>query len=137
MSAHIARPAARVSAAEWRGLAIGIEERGAGLVYRVRTVHDDPVNMTTVVQTEDESEAVAAWRYWSASLRLPRLIERAPDDFHALETRFGQLLVRPRAARRRGSPLIARRPRRLARRKPGRAQDLRVHAGEREIIARS
>lgn len=136
MSVSIASASA-APAVEWRGLAIGVEERDNGFLYRVRMVHDDPINATVIVQTEDEAEAVAAWRYWSASLRLPRLIERRPGQFHALESRFGDLLVRPRAARRRGSPLFGRRPRRCAIREMGQKGDLPVHAGEREIIARN
>ena len=136
-AASAASTASAPAAAEWRGLAICIEERDDSFFYRVRMIHDDPANVTVLVQTADEQEAVVAWRYWSASLRLPRLVERAPGVYHALETRFGGMLVRPRAARRRGSPLFARRPRRLAMRKPGRAQSLRVHTGEREIIARN
>lgn len=133
-----ARPAAfQPPAAQWRGLAIGVEEREGRFLYRVRMVQDDSVQAATLVQTEDEREAVAAWRYWSASLRLPRLVERAPDDFHALEWRCGALFVRPRAARRRGSPLFARRPRRCATREPGARGPMPVHAGEREMIARS
>ncbi|MCB1545442.1 MAG: hypothetical protein KDJ30_14530, partial [Rhodoblastus sp.] len=71
-----ARPALQPSqsAVEWRGLAIGVEERNGRFLYRVRMVHDDPLQAATLVQTEDEREAVAAWRYWSASLRLPRLV---------------------------------------------------------------
>lgn len=121
----------------WEGLAIGVEERDGRFLYRVRTVHRDPIQAATLVQTEDEREAVAAWRYWSASLRLPRLVERAPDDFHAMEWRCGALVVRARAARRRGSPLFGRRPRRCATRKPGARGAMPVHAGEREIIARN
>jgi len=132
-----ARPAAfQPPAAQWRGLAIGVEEREGRFLYRVRMVQDDSVQAATLVQTEDEREAVAAWRYWSASLRLPRLIERKPGQFHALESRIGDLLVRPRAARRRGSPLFSRRPRRPAFRAVGRMQGLAVHTGEREIVAR-
>ena len=123
---------------DWRGLAIGVEERGDGFVYRVRMVHDDPVNMTTLAETADEREAVAAWRYWAATLRLPRLVESAPGAYHTMEWRLGALLVRSRAARRRGSPLFARRPARLARRTVARGHHgASVHAGEREIIARS
>ncbi len=127
-------PAASV---QWRGLAIGVDERDGRFLYRVRMVHDDPVQAATLVQTEDEREAVAAWRYWSSSLRLPRLVERAPEEFHALEWRCGALVVRARAARRRGSPLFARRPRRCAIREPGARGEMPVHAGEREIIARN
>lgn len=124
-------------AARWQGLAIGVEEREGRFLYRVRMVHDEPVNGAVIVQTEDESEAIVAWRYWSASLRLPRLIENAPGQFQPLETGLGQLLVRPRAARRRGSPLFGRRSRRSAHRKVGRLDGQPVHAGEREIIARN
>ncbi|MFV0280635.1 MAG: DUF6101 family protein [Rhodoblastus sp.] len=120
----------------WRGLAIGVDERQGRFLYRVRLVHEDPVQAATLVQTEDEREAVAMWRYWSASLNLPRLVERAPEDFHALEWRCGALVVRARAARRRGSPLFARRPRRCAIRKMGAEGPMEIHAGEREIIAR-
>lgn len=63
--------------ARWQGLAIGVEERDGRFLYRVRMVHDEAINGATIVQTEDENEAVVAWRYWSASLRLPRLIEKA------------------------------------------------------------
>lgn len=136
-----ARPAASLPAAtphvDWRGLAIGVEEREGRFLYRVRLVHEDPVQAATVVQTEDERDAVAAWRYWSASLKLPRLVERAPGDYHAMEWRCGELVVRARAARRRGSPLFCRRPRRCAIREMGQKGDLPVHAGEREIIARN
>ena len=134
-AACVERPAH--AATDWRGLAIGVEERGAAFVYRVRMVHDDPVNMTTLVQTEDEREAVVAWRYWAGALRLPRLIESAPGRFHALERRFGALLVRDRAPRRRGSPLFGRRPARLARRRVAQGQTPRIHSNEREIIARN
>ncbi|HMN73131.1 MAG TPA: DUF6101 family protein [Rhodoblastus sp.] len=135
-----ARPALAETAAPriaWQGLAIGVEERNGRFLYRVRMVHEDPVQAATLVQTEDEREAVAAWRYWSASLRLPRLVERAPGDFHALEWRCGALVVRARAARRRGSPLFGRRPARCAIRKVGARDPMPVHAGEREIIART
>lgn len=137
MSACAALPQPSCPRIEWRGLAIGVEEREGRLLYRVRMVHDDPVQAATLVQTEDEREAVAAWRYWSASLRLPRLVERAPEDFHALEWRFGALVVRARAARRRGSPLFGRRPRRCAFRQVGAKDAMAVHSGEREIIARN
>lgn len=134
-----ARPALQQITArvEWRGLAIGVDEREGRFLYRVRMVHDDPVQAATLVQTEDEREAVAAWRYWSASLRLPRLVERAPDEFHAMEWRCGALVVRTRAPRRRGSPLFARRPRRSAIRAMGAKGPMPLHAGEREIIARN
>jgi hypothetical protein len=124
-------------AVQWRGLAIGVDERDGRFLYRVRLVHDDPAQVATLMQTEDEREAVAAWRYWSASLKLPRLVERAPGDYHAMEWRCGELFVRARAARRRGSPLFARRPRRCAIREMGAKGDRSVHAGEREIIARN
>ena len=95
------RPAASLPAAtphvDWRGLAIGVEEREGRFLYRVRLVHEDPVQAATVVQTEDERDAVAAWRYWSASLKLPRLVERAPGDYHAMEWRCGELVVRVEA----------------------------------------
>ena len=123
--------------ARWQGLAIGVEERDGRFLYRVRMVHDEAINGATIVQTEDENEAVVAWRYWSASLRLPRLIEKAPGQYQPLETGLGALLVRPRAARRRGSPLFGRRSRRSAHRKVGRLDGQPVHAGEREIIARN
>lgn len=72
------RPEYETGIPQWRGLAIGVEERDGAFLYRVRMVHDDPVNGTMLVQTKDENEAVIAWRYWSAMLRLPRLIERRP-----------------------------------------------------------
>ncbi len=137
MSARAASVPTTAARVEWQGLAIGVEERDGRFLYRVRMVHDDPIQVATLVQTEDEREAVAAWRYWSASLGLPRLVERAPEDFHALEWRCGALFVRARAPRRRGSPLLGRRPFRCALRKPGAKGDMPVHAGEREIIARS
>ncbi len=136
MSACPAPTETAASRTVWQGLAIGVEERDGRFLYRVRTVHDDPVQVATLVQTEDEREAVAAWRYWSASLGLPRLVERAPGDFHAMEWNFGALVVRARAARRRGSPLFGRRPFRCAIRKMGDKGAMPVHAGEREIIAR-
>ncbi|MFT4096828.1 MAG: DUF6101 family protein [Rhodoblastus sp.] len=134
MSALAATTTARI---DWQGLAIGVEERDGRFLYRVRMVHADPLQAATLIQTEDEREAVAAWRYWSASLRLPRLVERAPGDFHAMEWNCGALVVRARAARRRGSPLFGRRPARSAIRKMGDKGAMPVHAGEREIIARN
>jgi hypothetical protein len=131
------RPEDETGIPQWRGLAIGIEERGGTFLYRVRMVHDDPVNATLLVQTEDEKEAVIAWRYWSATLRLPRLIERAPDDFHAMEWRLGALVVRSRTPRRRGSPLFSRRPRRMRTRAIGRSGATSIYRDEREIIARN
>lgn len=117
-----------------RGLAIGLRPCAEGFVYRISLMGDQQ-KTAALHETADESEAVAIWRRCASEFGLPRFIERAPDDFVMVEARMGALAVRPRKPRRRGSPLIGRRPRLSLRRAASAGVDC-VHRGEREIIAR-
>jgi hypothetical protein len=123
-----------VPVAAYAGVVLAMAENASGKPYQVSLAHSDPDLSVTLLQAEDDGEAMAGWQHWARLLALPALVDRGaaadPDS-----------CVPPGAEttasfRRQSSPsTVARRPRFLVRRKPGRAElQSVVHRGEREIV---
>ena len=102
----------------------------------LQLLHDDPALTLPVFVARDGDDLIAEWRCWGDRLSLPLLIVDEDGAVIEIAARLGAVRVSPPLARRHHSHFIDRRPRFLARRKPGRAA-----AGERvaghEIIARA
>jgi hypothetical protein len=99
----------------YRGVALGVLiAEATDFLYTVRLVHADSDLDVTLALCDDETDAQAAWRRWAATLRLPRLVERADGEFD-----IDRSAAPDPIERRRGRPTLRRRNRFLARRKMG------------------
>jgi hypothetical protein len=101
--------------------------------------HRDPSLSIPVFVAHDGVDVVAEWQMWARILGRPLLVT---DDAGGLREPFARLggvrVARPVRRRRRHGPLSKRRPLMPFRRRPSRlADELPVHRGEREIIARN
>ncbi len=121
----------RVPVAAYRGVALDVRAaENGGASYRLSLAHQDPELDVVLAETLDGGAVAADWKYWAHWLDLPRLEARdgqlAPTSAVAAMEGF---------ARRRNGSVTKRRPRFLARRKPGVAERVEtVIAGEREIV---
>lgn len=106
------------------------------LMVVLELMHTDPALSVPLAVAEDFDGVVADWRAWGRIFRLPLVLVEADGLAHIVENRLGAVTLKSVAPRRR-SVLNRRRPRFLARRQPGRPGPQPVHAGEREIIART
>jgi hypothetical protein len=122
----------------YRGVAIRVlpgasEEHDS---FAVVLSHTDPGLEVTLFEAQDDSEIIAEWRKWAATLGLPLVMEGLDGRSVVAATRLGDVEIsrpRPRRAR---SFLKNRRPRFLTRRRAGTPSLVPfVHYGEREIIA--
>ncbi len=130
------RVAVPVSAYEGVALTLDADAHGA-LAYRLQLIHADRDLSVALEEAPDDHDIVADWRLWSRFFRLPALVERQPGAIEQAEPALGALLL-GRATPDRRVKRSKRRPRFLQRRKMGRLGETpEVHAGEREIIARS
>ncbi len=122
----------------YRGVAIRIVPGAAEDQDRIAVVlsHTDPGLEVSLFEAADDSEVIAEWRKWGATLGLPLVMEGLDGRSIVAESRLGDVAVsrpRPRRAR---SFLKSRRPRFLTRRRTGTPSLVPfVHFGEREIIA--
>ncbi len=123
----------------YQGVALTLAPDASGtLAYRLHLVHADRDLSVALDEAPDDHDIVADWRLWSRFFRLPALVERRSGSIERADPALGDLLLGRGAADRRARGVGKRRPRFLARRKPGRpAGEGSVHAGEREIIART
>ncbi len=121
----------------YKGVALCLRPDAEGqLVYQVRLVHRDSDLSVLLDEAADDSDVIADWRLWARVLGRPALVEREIGYFETISAdpeaveRSGALTRRKRA--------LKRRPRILSRRKRGIWPAApAVHAGEREIIART
>ncbi|GGE91790.1 hypothetical protein GCM10007285_19220 [Stappia taiwanensis] len=109
-----------------------------GLKVRIGLKHRDPA-LSIELATSDSIEGVADdWCAWGRALSLPLLMVEPDGSCQDLGAATGDLAGRAPLPRRRVAALTGHRPRFLVRRKPGSGANLlRVHRGEREIIART
>jgi hypothetical protein len=120
----------------FRGVAARAIEDGEGSVtVTLELLHSDPMLAVPLLVAEDLDDVAADWRAWSDAYRLPMLLIEADGVARTLEESLGAVKTEPPKERRRGRPLGARRPRFLARRKPGHL-GLRLVVDGEEIIAR-
>lgn len=100
--------------------------------------HKDPSLSIELYSAENSDDVVAEWQLWSRSLGLPALVAGSEGGFHAPFPQLGAVRIKPPTQRRRRrSPLSKRRPRFLARRRPGISRGAPTVHHEREIIARN
>jgi len=134
------RMALNMPVAAFAGIALRLiaGQGGALETLAVELEHEDPSLTLPLFLTSQTDEALAEWRAWSRALSLPMLLAEANEASRALCARIGLRAGRPRPRRRRRSPLKGRRPSILLRRANGQlTRPIRVHRGEREIIARN
>ena len=121
----------------YRGIAARMATNPA--TGKVRVVlelnHRDPKLTLTLAEAEGSADLAADWLAWSRALRLPMLI----IDHNGMVSRpdevVGAIKKRTPKSRRMHSYFASRRPRFLARRKPGWNREPEIIAGE-ELIAR-
>jgi hypothetical protein len=102
---------------QYRGVGLSVlVAEATDFLYQVRLIHADPELGVTLADCSEEEDARGLWRRWAAALGLPRLIERADNEF---EIDRSSPEDRP-FERRRGRATLRRRNRFLARRKMGR-----------------
>lgn len=135
------RIALNVPVKAFRGVSIRlVPEHGdqpAGVAVYLE--HIDPALSIELYSAPNSDDVVAEWQLWSRVLGVPCLVAGSDGALSEPFPRLGAVRFKaPAQRRRRRSSLAARRPRFLTRRRPGvsRVVPL-VHAGEREIIARS
>jgi hypothetical protein len=120
-----------------RGLILSARAEGEATRYCVSLLSGDIGAETLVHQTEDQREAALIWKRCAEELRLPLYIAQGENDYVLVEDRLGALAVRTRKARKRGSPLSARRSRISLRRDTVNPWKPLETFEEYEIIARS
>jgi hypothetical protein len=120
----------------FRGVAArAIEDAQANVTVTLELLHNDPMLCVPLLVAENLDDIAADWRAWAEAYRLPMLLIEADGVARTLEESLGAVRTeapRPRRARR---LTHERRPRFLARRKPGNLGLRLVIDGE-EIIAR-
>lgn len=120
----------------FKGVAARAMEDGEGEVtVTLELHHENPKLSVPLLVACDLFDVAADWRSWSELFDLPMLMVESDGRVTALEETFGKLRTAEPSTRRRSSHR-GRRPRFLARRKPGGLGMRMVLAGE-EIIARS
>jgi hypothetical protein len=120
----------------YAGVAVRIESLGwsGGLRVVVELMHRDPALSLPLVVADEPEDVAADWQAWGRALNLPLLVVTEDGTVKAMVDRIGALVVSESKPRRRYSFFADRRPRFLARRKPGRAGPMERLTG-REIIA--
>lgn len=125
-----------LSARAFRGVAARAMEDASGAVtVTLELLHEDSRLSVPLLVASDLYDVAADWRSWSELFSLPMLMVEADGTVTSLEETLGNLRKASPADRRR-SAARGRRPRFLARRKPGGLGMRMVVSGE-EIIARS
>jgi Family of unknown function (DUF6101) len=101
--------------------------------------HVDPALSIELYSAENSDDVVAEWQLWSRVLGVPPLVAGRDGTLTEPFPRLGGVRHKaPAQRRRRRSPVARRRPRFLARRRPGVTRIVPLmHAGEREMIARN
>ena len=122
----------------FKGIAARAMENECGEVtVTLELFHVDPKLCVPLLVASDLFDVAADWRGWADLFNLPMLMVEANGSVTALEETLGQLRAARAAPRRaRSSAHRARRPRFLARRKPG-GLGMRMVISGVEIIART
>ena len=125
-----------ISARSFAGVAArAMEDETGDITVTLELHHEDPKLCVPLLVACDLYDVAADWRGWAEIFQLPMLMVEADGSVTALEETFGAMKRNDPAARRRASHR-GRRPRFLARRKPGGLGMRMVVSGE-EIIARN
>jgi hypothetical protein len=134
------RMAVSVPLASFLGVAIRIMPPSAETdgAFAVVLEHRDPALSIPVFVAPDGADVIAEWQLWARMLGRPLLVADAGGGLREPFHRLGKLHVGTVAARRRRQGAVhMRRPVIQFRRRPTRIGTVRIHCGEREIIARN
>ena len=126
-----------LAVATYRGVALCLRPGQDGrLIHQVRLIHRDHDLSVLLDEALDDRDIIADWRLWARVLGRPALVERDAGLFETISAEPAATEAGG-ALNRRKRPL-KRRPKILARRKAGVWSGMpTVHAGEREIVART
>lgn len=127
----------KLNIAEYSGVALSVG--GDADMVVITLEHRDPSLSVPLMTSARSDEIAVAWRMWASALSLPRLVCDGARHARAIEAgAIGSGAIGPAPRRRRRNAVSHRRPRILMRRKPGAGlAGMNVHAGEREIVART
>ncbi len=107
-------------------------------VIAVVLEHNDPALSLTLCRACENSDVVADWRSWARALGLPLLVVQSDGRLREAFARLDRVWTGSPIGRRRRSSMRGRRASIPLRRGHGSlARMARIHAGEREIIARN
>ena len=125
-----------VPVTSYDGVAVRMEprDRAGGIRVIVELMHRDPALSLPLVVANEPEDVAADWQAWGRALNLPLLVVGEDGTVKAALARVGALVMAETKPRRRHSFFADRRPRFLARRKPGRPELMERLTG-REIIA--
>ncbi len=133
--------AVNLPVAAYLGVAIRMEPATSASAAAIAIVleHHDPALSLTLCRACESSDVVADWRAWGRALGVPLLVAQSDGCLREPFARLGGVCTAaPIARRRRRSSLRGRRASLPLRRGRGSLSRMaRVHAGEREIIARN
>ncbi len=128
----------RLSLRAFRGVAMAcVRGEDGEFVFRLELAHPDPARSVRIADVVDAGEAAEVWESWAAASGLPLLVVDGDGRMRSPVARLGPLYVLPPYVRRWGRPTRGRRPGRANLRAVGSLAGADVHAGEREIIART
>ena len=120
----------------FKGIAArAMEDSNGEVTVTLEMHHENPKLSVPLLVACDLFDVAADWRSWSELFDLPMLMVESDGRVTALEETFGKLRTSEPASRRRSSHR-GRRPRFLARRKPG-GLGMRMMLEGEEIIARN
>lgn len=119
----------------FRGVAARAMEDASGtIMVTLELNHPDPKLSVPLLVATDLYDVAADWRGWAEIFDLPMLMIEADGTMQSLDDTLGRIKASAPTPRR-ASPNRGRRPRFLARRKPG-GLGLRMSVAGEEIIAR-
>jgi len=120
----------------FRGVAAkAIEHEDGSYTVRLELSHRDPALSVPLLVSHDLDDIAADWHAWSRLMRLPMLIVEADEVARPVREQLGEIMVDAPFTRRKLFSILKRRPRFLARRKPGKVGPVEKITGE-ELIAR-
>lgn len=125
-----------IPAHAFRGVALSLQSgNSGGTFYQVTLVHEDSDLSVVLEETLDDRNIVADWTRWSRYFTAPRLVERSPGQFEAMDRTLGGITQGEAQEPRRTRLTRQRRGRFAARRHSGQqGRSETVFANEREII---
>jgi hypothetical protein len=100
--------------------------------------HGDPALSLPLFSSSESADIVAEWQSWGRVLGLPLLVAERDGSLREPFARLGMVRTEaPTLRRRRRTAIARRRPANLVRRRVYAPQNLAIHRGEREIVARN
>jgi hypothetical protein len=134
------RMALNLPVAAFRGVAIRLTGKADQTPSAITVVleHGDPALSLPLFSSSESADIVAEWQSWGRVLGLPLLVAERDGSLREPFARLGMVRTEaPTLRRRRRTAIARRRPANLVRRRVYAPQNLAIHRGEREIVARN